>query len=151
MSKQGISIIEHFSNILSYLQKVSEELKNNSNTQELIEKYKLDYLRIGIESDISRIQDILNETLKKKEEDENNEDINREVREVLIAIHEAALDIHQHFIDIAEKFIQYIQTFDDNILDQIKERINSGVFKLEELKQINTKLTEILNYRKYEI
>lgn len=150
MSKQGISIIEHFTNILKYLQNIAEEVKNNPNIEEIEKKYELDDLKKGIEIDITQIESMLDETLKKREEDENNTEISDEVREVLLAMHDAAIDIHQHFIDIAQKFIEYTETFNQDILEQIQERINLGVFKLDEFKQINTQLAEILSYKKYE-
>ncbi|MCS7243596.1 MAG: hypothetical protein RMJ36_02525 [Candidatus Calescibacterium sp.] len=150
MSKQGISIIEHFNNILKYLKNFSEEIENNQNITELKEKYKLDELKKGIETDIEQIQEMLEETLKKREEDENNSEISAEVKNVLLSIHDSAIDIHEHFINIAYSFIEYIETLKKEILEQVREKINSGVIKLEEIKEINKKLEEIINYKEYE-
>ncbi|MCX7759277.1 MAG: hypothetical protein N2169_06705 [bacterium] len=150
MSKQGISITEYFNNILNYLKTFSEEIEKNQNITELKEKYKLNELKKGIETDIEQIQKMLEETLKKREEDENNSEISAEVKSVLISIHDAAIDVHEHFIYIAYSLIEYIETLKKEILEQVKEKINSGIIKLEEIKEINKKLEEIINYREYE-
>ncbi len=150
MSEKRTSITEHFSNILHYLQKVDEEIKNNQKIEEIREKYKLKELEEGIRTDIEQIEEMLQETLEKKEDDENNENLSEEVKNVILAMDEAAIDIHEHFLNIAQLFLEYINNFNSEILESIKEKINEGVIKLEEMQEINKKLEEIINYKKYE-
>lgn len=150
MLEKRTSITEHFSNILHYLQKVDEEIKNNQKIEEIREKYKLKELEEGIRTDIEQIEEMLQETLEKKEDDENNENLSEEVKNVILAMDEAAIDIHEHFLNIAQLFLEYINNFNSEILESIKEKINEGVIKLEEMQEINKKLEEIINYKKYE-
>lgn len=150
MSEKKNSITEHFSNVLHYLQKVDEEIKINQNIEEIKEKYKLKELEEGIKTDIEKIEEMLQETLEKKEDDENNENLSEEVKNVIIAMDDAAIDIHEHFLNITQLFLEYINNFNSQVLELIKEKINEGVIKLEEMKEINKKLEEIINYKKYE-
>lgn len=152
------SITEHFSDILKHLLEFSNEidkLPNNqndieNNIEKIKEKYKIEELKKGIETDIEQIENMLNETLQKKEEDENNNELSEEVRNVLIAMHQVAIDIHEHFLNIAKNFIEYIDTLQTEILDSIKEQINIGVIKLEEMKEINKELEKIINNKQFE-
>lgn len=152
------SITEHFSDILKHLLEFSNEidkLPNNqndieNNIEKIKEKYKIEELKKGIETDIEQIENMLNETLQKKEEDENNNELSEEVRNVLIAMHQVAIDIHEHFLNIARNFIEYIDTLQTEILDSIKEQINIGVIKLEEMKEINKELEKIINNKQFE-
>jgi len=148
----GTSIIEHFSNILKYLKKLSEEISNadESKIEELKQQYKLEELKNGILSDIEQIENLLQESLSQKEEDTSNPDISDEIKNLLISMHDSAIDIHEHFLNICNQFIEYIESLNPQILDSIKEQINNGVIKLQELKEITDELSKIIEQKKYE-
>jgi len=148
----GTSIIEHFYTILNYLNKVNDEIqeKGDVDIEEVRLKYHLEELKNGIQTDIEQIENMLENSLQKKEEDLSNQDISEDIKKLLEAMHDSAIEIHQHFLSICDMFIEYIETLNSEILPQIKERIDNGTFKLDELKSINDELSKILEGHKYE-
>jgi len=148
----GTSIIEHFYTILNYLNKVNDEIqeKGDIDIEEVKLQYRLEELKNGIQTDIEQIENMLANSLQKKEEDLSNQDISEDIKKLLEAMHDSAIEIHEHFLSICDMFIEYIETLNAEILPQIKERIDNGIFKLDELKSINDELSKILESHKYE-
>ncbi|MCX7871109.1 MAG: hypothetical protein N2485_06025 [bacterium] len=147
---QGTSITEHFSNILNYLQSSYNDLNNEqdeSKKNEIIAK--LQELKEYIQTDIEQINNMLNSSLEKKEEDINNSDLSEDIKEFLVAMHDAMIDIHTHFLNIAELFLEFIDTLNPEILSNIKQLINDGVIKLEEFSEINKQLKELLEKQEF--
>ncbi|MGB9639003.1 MAG: hypothetical protein ACPL1F_06920 [bacterium] len=149
-NQKGTSIVEHFSNILNYLEN-SYKLLNTENDEskknEIINN--LNQLREYIQTDIEQINNMLNSSLEKKEEDLNNPYLSQDVKDLLESMHDAMIDIHTHFLNIAESFIEFIDTLNPEILNNIKSSINDGVIKLEEFKDINNQLKELLNKQEF--
>ncbi len=92
---------------------------------------------------------MLNSSLEKKEEDINNSDLSEDIKEFLVAMHDAMIDIHTHFLNIAELFLEFIDTLNPEILSNIKQLINDGVIKLEEFSEINKQLKELLEKQEF--
>ncbi len=150
VNNTGTSITEHFSNILNYLQVSYNDLNNTqdeSKKNEIINK--LQELKEYIETDIEQINNMLNSSLEKKEEDINNPDLSDDIKDFLASMHDAMIDIHNHFLNIAELFIEFIDTLNPEILDNIKGLINDGVIKLEELNEINKQLKDLLEKQQF--
>lgn len=149
-NQKGTSIVEHFSNILNYLKNSYDLLNienNESKKNEIINKLK--ELKEYIQTDIEQINNMLNSSLEKKEEDLNNPDLSQDVKDLLESMHDAIIDIHTHFLNIAESFIEFIDTLNPDILNNIKNSINNGVIKLEEFNDINKQLKELLNNQQF--
>jgi hypothetical protein len=147
---KGTSIVEHFSNILNYLVNSYNALnkeQDESKKNEIINK--LNELKEYIQTDIEQINDMLNSSLEKKEEDLNNPNLSQDVRDFLISMHDAMIDIHNHFLSIAESFIEFIDTLNPEILNNIKDSINNGVIKLDEFNEINKQLKELLEKQEF--
>jgi hypothetical protein len=147
---KGNSIVEHFSNILNYLVNSYNALsteQDESKKNEIINK--LNELKEYIQTDIEQINNMLNSSLEKKEEDLNNPNLSQDVKDFLVSIHDAMIDIHNHFLSIAESFIEFIDTLNPEILNNIKDSINNGVIKLDEFNEINKQLKELLEKQEF--
>jgi hypothetical protein len=147
---KGTSIVEHFSNILNYLVNSYNALsteQDESKKNEIINK--LNELKEYIQTDIEQINNMLNGSLEKKEEDLNNPNLSQDVKDFLVSMHDAMIDIHNHFLSIAVSFIEFIDTLNPEILNNIKDSINNGVIKLDEFNEINKQLKELLEKQEF--
>jgi predicted RND superfamily exporter protein len=149
-SNRGTSIVEHFYNIFNYLVNSYNALSTEQDESKKNEiTNKLNELKEYIQTDIEQINDMLNISLEKKEEDLNNPNLSQEVKDFLASLHDGMIDIHDRFLSIAESFIEFIDTLNPEILDNIKDSINNSVIKLDEFKEINKQLKELLEKQEF--